>query len=362
VNILAAVTHRRGEEFKIERVMLSEPKADEVLVRIIASGICQSDIHVQHQEYFFPLPAVLGHEGAGIVEKVGKNVYDVQPGDHVVLGYSYCGECEACREGKPFQCRRYYELNFGGKLADGTSRIRQHGRDLAMFFGQSSFAEMTVVNVNNVVKIDPSFDLRLAAALACGIPTGFGTVSHQLQPVEDSRVAVFGTGAVGLGAIMAAKLRNCKVIVAVDTVDHRLALAKKLGATHFIRAHLADPVEILMRTFEGVDFAIEASGLASVGRQAFRSLAVNGKLAYVGEFPQLSVADIEEIRKNHLTVAEIVEGNNVLKTVVPYLIDLYRQGKFPFEKLVRYYPWEEINQAVADSVSGLTIKPILVMP
>ena len=362
MNILAAVTHRRGEEFKIERVMLGEPKANEVLVRIVASGICQSDINVQHQKYLFPLPAVLGHEGAGIVEKVGKNVYDLQPGDHVVLGYSYCGECEACREGKPFQCRRHYELNFGGKLADGTSRFRQHGRDLAMFFGQSSFAEMTVVNEKNVVKIDPTFDLRLAAALACGIPAGFGTVLHQLQPTEDSRIAVFGTGAVGLGAIMAAKLLKCKVIVAIDIVDHRLALAKKLGATHFIRAHLADPVEILKRTFDGIDYAIDSTGQASVGRQAFRSMAVNGKLAYVGEFPQLSVADIEEIRKNHLTVAEIVEGNNILKTFIPYLIDLYRQGEFPFDKLVRYYPWEEINQAVADSVSGFTIKPVLIMP
>jgi len=179
VEIEAAVLHGAGEEFKLERVTLDQPRVGEVLVRIAACGICHTDIHVQSQEYYFPLPAVLGHEGCGIVVEVGAGVSAVAPGDHVVLAYAYCGKCLPCLSGAPFACARFDELNFGGRLADGSTRLHQQGKELSVFFGQSSFATHAVVNVNNVVKVDKELDLKLLAPLGCGIQTGSGSILNQ---------------------------------------------------------------------------------------------------------------------------------------------------------------------------------------
>ncbi|OPX87837.1 MAG: Aryl-alcohol dehydrogenase [Pelotomaculum sp. PtaB.Bin104] len=361
MEIQAAVLYRKREKFKIAPVTLDEPKAGEVLVKIVASGICLTDIHVQNQEYWFPLPAVLGHEGAGIVEKAGEGVSAVKPGDHFVLGYAYCGKCQPCLTGAPFACEIYDELNFGGRMADGSTRLHQHGRELSVFFGQSSFGTYAVVNVNNVVKVDRELDLRLLGPLGCGVQTGSGTVLNHFQPEAGSSIAVFGAGAVGLSAVMASKVANCRMIIATDIHDNRLELAQDLGATHVMNPRKVDVVaEIKRITGGGVEYALEASGHAAVGRQAVNSLVLGGKLAYVSAPPLMT--GMETSHMGSLTISGIVEGDSVPQVFIPRLINLYKTGKFPFDKLIKFYPLQEINRAVADAHSGAVIKPVIIMP
>ncbi len=361
MEIAAAVLHRKGGAFAIERVILDEPQAGEVLVRIVASGICATDIHIQRQEYWFPLPAVLGHEGAGIVEKVGAGVTAAQPGDHVVLGYAFCGRCPACLAGRPYECERNDELNWGGRMADGSSRLHQHGRDLAVLFGQSSFGAYAVVGENNLVRVDRELDLKLLAPLGCGIQTGSGTVLNHFRAEPGTKIAVFGAGAVGLSAVMAARVAGCAVIVATDVHDTRLALAAELGATHVVNARDGDAAAAIRRiTGGGADYALEASGRAAVGAQAVRALAPHGKLAYVSAPPSLAGVDAAHARS--LTITGVIEGESVPQVFIPRLIDLYRRGEFPFDRLISFYPLREINRAVADAQSGSTVKPVVVMP
>ncbi|MDR3590921.1 MAG: NAD(P)-dependent alcohol dehydrogenase [Negativicutes bacterium] len=361
MEVQAAVLHRKGEAFKIEPVTLDEPKTGEMLVRIVASGICSTDIHIQHQEYFFPLPAVLGHEGAGIVEEVGPGVNDVHPGDHVVLGYAFCGECPPCLSGAPFDCDRYGELNFGGRMADGSTRLHQHGRDLAVLFGQASFGTRAVVNRNNIVKVDRRLDLKLLGPLGCGVQTGAGTVLNHFRAEAGSSIAVFGAGAVGLSAVMAARVAGCGVIVVTDVRDHRLTLAQELGATHVLNPGKVDvATEIRRIAGGGVAYALEASGHAAVGLQAVQSLAAGGKLAYVSAYPALT--GVEKAHLRSLTITGIVEGDSVPGVFIPRLLELYAAGEFPFDRLIRVYPLAEINQAVADAQNGVTVKPVIVMP
>lgn len=360
VEITAAVLHGRGEAFRIERVRLDEPRAGEALVRLVASGICATDIHIQRQEYWFPLPAVLGHEGAGLVEKVGPGVTAVEPGDHVVLGYAYCGHCQACLAGRPYDCERNDELNWGGRMADGTSRLSQNGRALAVLFGQSSFATHAVVGENNLVKVERDLDLRMLAPLGCGIQTGAGTVFNHFRAGAGDTVAVFGAGAVGLSAVMAARVAGCAVIAAVDVRDSRLALAAELGATHTLNAGEGDAAAAIKRiTGGGADYALEASGRGDVGAQAVRALKPGGKLAYVSAPPSLAGADAAQARG--LTITAIIEGASVPQAFIPRLIALYRRGEFPLDRLVSLYPLAEINRAVADATSGLAVKPVVVM-
>ncbi|OPY57655.1 MAG: Aryl-alcohol dehydrogenase [Pelotomaculum sp. PtaU1.Bin035] len=361
MEIQAAVLYRKGEKFRIEPVTLDEPKAGEVLIKIVASGICLTDIHVQNQEYWFPLPAVLGHEGAGIVEKAGEGVSAVKPGDHVVLGYAYCGKCRPCLTGAPFECERYDELNFGGRMADGSTRLHHHGRELSVFFGQSSFGTYAVVNVNNVVKVDRELDLHSLGPLGCGIQTGSGTILNHFQPEAGSRIAVFGAGAVGLSAVMAAKVAKCGMIIATDIHDNRLELAQELGATHIMNPRKVDvAAEVKHITKGGVDYALEASGHAAVGRQGVNSLGFGGKLAYVSAPP--FTAGVDAAHLGSLTISGIVEGDSVPQIFIPRLINLYKAGKFPFDKLIKFYPMQEINRAAADAQKGNVIKPVIIMP
>lgn len=361
VEIQAAVLHRKGEKFKIEPVTLDQPKAGEVLVKIVASGICLTDIHVQNQEYWFPLPAVLGHEGSGIVERVGEGVAAVIPGDPVVLGYAYCGKCRPCLTGAPFACARNDELNFGGRMADGSTRLHQGGCELSVFFGQSSFATHAVVNANNIVKVDRSLDLKLLAPLGCGIQTGSGTVLNHFQPQAGAGIAVFGAGAVGLSAVMAAKVAGCGMIIATDIHQNRLELARELGATHVMNSRKVDvAAEIKRITKGGVQYALEASGHGAVGRQAVHSLAFGGNLAYVSAPPL--IAGIDPSHTGSLTISGIVQGDSIPQVFIPRLIHLHKAGRFPFDKLIKFYPMREINRAVADAQSGAVVKPVIVMP
>lgn len=248
MQIKAAVTKSKGAKFNIETINLDEPKAEEVLIRIVASGICHTDMVARDQEYPVPLPAVLGHEGSGIIEKVGQSVTSLAPGDHVVMGFAHCGKCSQCLSGHPYVCERFFDLNFVGKMEDGTCRHHNHDNEgLSNFFGQSSFGTYTVANERNVVKVDKEVDLALLGPLGCGIQTGSGAVLNRLQPETGSSIAVFGAGAVGLSALMAAKAISCGTIIAVDIHENRLELAKELGATHIVNALGVNVPEEIMK-------------------------------------------------------------------------------------------------------------------
>lgn len=361
MEIKAAVVHGKGEPFKLEKVTLAEPQMGEVLVRIVASGICRTDIGAQLQEKNVPLPAILGHEGAGVVEKVGPGVTTFKPGDHVVMSYSYCGTCKNCLNGKEYACDHAYEVNFGGTMPDGTHRHFIDGQQVSIFFGQSSLATYSVVSADNLVKVDPEVPLELLGPLGCGIQTGSGTIFNKLKPELGSTLAVFGCGTVGLSAIMAAKLAGCRMVIGVDIHDNRLDLAQQLGATHVINARHTDVVQTIKElTDGGLDYGVDCSGSPQVLRQATDSLAIGGIVALVGGTP----TDTEvTLNMNKLlfdkTVSGVVQGNSIPKLFIPKLIELYKQGRFPFDKLLTFYDFDQINQAVEDMKSGKVIKPVI---
>src|SRR5438309_488089 len=235
VDVVAAVVKAKGEPFKIEQVQLDEPRADEVLVKVVGTGVCHTDLICRDQWYPVPLPAVLGHEGSGVVEAVGSAVTKVQPGDHVVLSFVSCGECVACKEGAPAYCGGLYDLNFSGLRPDKTTALSSGGSPVhGHFFGQSSFATYALAYERNVVKVDRTAPLELLGPLGCGIQTGAGAVLNSLHPDAGSSIVVFGVGSVGLAAVMAAHVAGCTTIVAVDLKPSRLEAAKRVGATHVI--------------------------------------------------------------------------------------------------------------------------------
>lgn len=224
------------EHLGIEEITLEEPRSDEVLVRIVASGICHSDLAAINGDLPISRPVILGHEGSGIVERVGSDVASVRPGDPVVLSFASCGACRACRTGHPVYCARSAAMNLSGTRADGSTAYRGADRRAETIFGhfvgQSSFAHHALVHESAVVKVGADVELAVAAPLGCGIQTGAGSVMNVLRPAYGSSLAVTGTGSVGLSAVMAAKVVGCEVIIAVDVNDARLELAGRLGATH----------------------------------------------------------------------------------------------------------------------------------
>lgn len=364
MDIKAAVVKELNGNFQIENVVLDEPKANEVLVRIVASGICHSDATVVDGSLPLSFPAVLGHEGAGIVEKIGANVTTVEPGDHVVLGFAYCGHCDHCKQGLPAACVDFVKLNNSGIMKDGTTPLHQGKQDLSNFFGQSSFGTYSIADENNLVKVPKDIDLRLLGPLGCGLMTGSGTVLNNLEPKAGSSIVVFGTGAVGLAALMAGNIANCDKIIAVDLHDSRLELAKELGATHTINSKNIDVIEAIKEITDGkgADYAVDTTGVPVVIENALRSLAIKGKLATLAVSPKnISISPTFDLVIFSRTIVGVIEGDAVPQIYIPELINFYKKGKFPFDKLVKFYKFEEINEAFEDSENGTTIKPIIVL-
>ena len=360
----AAVTYEPHGPFIIEEIEVSEPKNNEVLVRVTASGVCHTDAAVRNQEMPVPLPAVLGHEGSGIVEKVGEGVSSVKAGDHVVLSYASCGKCENCLSGHPAYCERMMELNFGGVMLDRTKRLKNSkGEELGTFFGQSSFAMYAVAHERNIVKVDDSVDIDLLGPLGCGIQTGSGTVLNKLKPSFGQSIAVYGCGAVGLSAVMGAKIVGAYPIIAIDVVDSRLKLAKELGATHTINGKESNDVvaEVRKITNGGSHYAVDTAGVPMVTRQAVHAIRAMGTSVVIGATPETTFNVSEDILLGKALVG-VIEGEAIPQVFIPKLIEYYKDGKFPFDKLVKFYEFDEIEQAFEDSKNGLTIKPILKMP
>lgn len=363
MEIRAATIRQKGGPFRIENLILDEPRPDEVLVRIAATGMCHTDMVARDQLYDVPLPIVLGHEGAGIVERVGSNVKKVTAGDHVVLTYMWCGHCRPCLHGDLTYCQNFYALNFGGAREDGSSSTRDaHGSLHDHFFGQSSFGAFALTHERNAIKVPREAPLELLGPLGCGIQTGAGAVINALKVNPGASFAAFGGGAVGLSAVMAARVTGATTIIAVDVVPSRLELARELGATHTVNSRETDPVATVRKiSGGGVEYALESSGRPQVLRQAIDALAIRGTCGIVGA-PALGTEasfDVNGVMTTGKRILGIIEGDSIPDLFIPALVELYMQGRFPFDKLVKFYPLDRINEAAEDSEKGITIKPII---
>jgi len=365
MKVQAAVTRAKRSDMSIETLTLDEPRNDEILVRLVATGVCHTDIAMRDQAFPVPQPIVLGHEGAGIVERVGQGVTKVSSGDHVLMTFNSCGHCASCHHDAPTYCHEFFGYNFGGSRPDGSSPLSKdreviHGN----FFGQSSFATHAICHEMNIIKVRPDLPLEGLAPLACGVQTGAGAVINVLRPGPGNSLAVFGTGSVGLSAIMAARLTGVTTIIGVDLNDNRLALARQLGATHTINAKDDVGEAISMLTGVGVDFSFETTANAKVIRQAIDCLAPRGTCGIVGASNVGTEVTFDElhIMTGGRSIRGIVEGDSHYNVFIPTLIDLFAQGRFPFDKLITFYPFERINDAIRDSETGTAIKPVLRFP
>ncbi|MDH2432568.1 NAD(P)-dependent alcohol dehydrogenase [Pokkaliibacter sp. MBI-7] len=363
-SIRAAVTRSKGAPFVLESARIRAPREDEVLVRIIATGMCHTDMIVRDQYYPVPLPAVLGHEGSGVIEAVGPLVKDLAVGDHVVLTYGYCGHCLPCGDGHASYCQEFFGRNFGGCDSHGDCALEDsEGQPLHdHFFAQSSFATYALSLENNAIRVPKEAPLELLGPLGCGIQTGAGAVINSLRVTPGSRFAAFGAGAVGLSAVLAARAAGATTIIAVDVVPSRLELALQLGATHVINSRESDPVAAIREiTAGGCNFALESTGRPAVLRQAVDALGTLGCVGVVGAPPLGTPAefDVNDLLLGGKSIRGIVEGDSVPKRFIPQLVELYLQGRFAFDKLIRFYDFEQINQAAEDSEKGITLKPVL---
>jgi aryl-alcohol dehydrogenase len=367
----AAVALSPEQPFSFQEVELGEVRADEVRVRIVASGICHTDVAVKGQTIDLPLPMVLGHEGSGVVEEVGSAIRHLVPGDHVVLSGDSCGVCRKCNSGLPSYCDEFVERNLTGYRTDGSSPLSVHGGSLqgeslrGRFCGQSSFATQTICPGQSAIKIPRDLPLELMGPLGCGLTTGVGTVMNALQPSPGASIVVFGVGTVGLSAVMGARLSGAATIIAVDVHLARLDMARELGATAIIDAGSEDVVQtILALTSGGADFSVECSGNPDAVVQAVACLGRPGWCAQVGAPPGGTKVPMD---MDHLGfgrgIRGVVLGETNPQNFVPYLAGLYADGRLPFDRLVRYYDFADIDQAIHDSsVTGEVIKPILRMP
>lgn len=362
MNVKAAVIYNKSDKFKIETLEISEPLDNEVLVKNVGVGICHTDLAAREQHFPAPLPAVFGHEAAGIVEKVGNNVTRVKAGDHVVLSWDYCGKCTSCKSGIYYCCENFLYQNFKGVRADGSTTLKSCNQSIhGSFFNQSSFASYSLANDSNVVKVDSDIPLNILGPLGCGIQTGAGAVINTFSPAAGSSIAIFGAGSVGISAILAAVIRGCNPIIAIDINPNRLKIAKELGATHIINAKDSNVVEEIKKIkTSGVNYSLECVGNGDILRQAVDSLAICGICGLIGVAPAgASVNLLMDTILNGRTIKGIVEGDSIPDIFIPELINLYKLGKFPFDKIIKFYPFEDINKAVEDMENGLVVKPVL---
>ena len=365
MKIRIAMARAAKAPFVFEDADLEAPRDDEVLVRIVASCICHTDVAVLNQDINLPFPIVLGHEGAGVVEAVGKAVTHLRAGDHVAMSGDSCGVCTKCQRAQPFYCDDFVTRNLTGFRVDGSSPISQHGRPIrGRFVGQSSFATHTVARARSLSRVPSDLPLELMGPLGCGLTTGFGTVVNALRPPAGSSVAVFGVGTVGLAAVMGARHSGCARIVAVDVRRSRLDMALELGATHVIDASKEPVVAAIAKLVPGgVDFSVECSGVPAVVRQAVDCLARPGWCAQVGATPggaQIAF-DMDGIGMGR-GIRGVVMGDAVPANFVPFLAELFRDGRLPFDRFVKFYDFADIDRAVHDSaVTGEVIKPVLRM-
>jgi aryl-alcohol dehydrogenase len=366
MKINAAIARAAHQPFTIEEIDIEDPRAGEVLVKIHGVGLCHTDLIARDQFIPIPLPATLGHEGSGVVVAVGEGVAKVRVGDRVVMSFASCGHCPRCEENLPSYCASFPALNYSGRRPDGSSGLSVQGVPVSSsFFGQSSFASHALTRERNVVKIeDSSLPLQILGPLGCGFQTGAGAMMRSLACASGSTVCVFGGGPVGLAAIMGARIRNCATIILVEPIAARRAAAKSLGATHVIDP-AAGPVDAAIRAIApaGVEYALDTSGREEVIMTALGALTSRGLLGLVGVPPRpesaITVNLASLITFGH-RIHGIIEGDSDLDRFIPELLDHFRAGRFPFDTLVKTYPLDQMNEAVAAQLRGDCIKAVLI--
>ncbi len=360
MKITAAVSRSNQDAPSLEALELEAPHPGEMLVRIVAVGICHTDLH-EHPGRHAPHPIVLGHEGAGVVEALGEGVRGFAVGDHVILSGSSCGACPSCAAGRPTYCDLAMPMSFGGKRLDGSTalscgseRIHSH------FFGQSSFATHAIVPERTAVKVDKDLPLELLAPLGCGVITGAGGVIEALKVNAGQTIAILGTGSVGLSAVMAARLVGAKRIVAVDINPVRLQLALELGATDIVAADSENVAQQIRDvTGRGLDFSFNTTIVPAVHTIALECLAMNGTAGFVaaprGEWSPAMFAMLAGGRQ----LRGILGGDANPGLFLPMLINYWRQGRFPFDRLIKTYDFADIARAFHECEAGTVIKPVL---
>ncbi|MGE0138550.1 MAG: NAD(P)-dependent alcohol dehydrogenase [Ilumatobacteraceae bacterium] len=367
MKVTAAVLRDPTGSFEIEELELGDPRPDEVVVRMVATGVCHTDLLSRElPPELFVAPIVFGHEGAGIVESVGAEVTHVVPGDHVVLSFDSCGTCPSCTHDAPYGCYQFNPLNLKnvgfqpGRL-DGTCAFTDAaGKPVGShFFGQSSFASHSVVAAHSAVKVDPSLNLESLGPLGCGVQTGAGAILNTLAVQPGASVVVLGAGSLGLSAVMAAKVAEAGTIVAVDKHPSRLELAQRYGATHGISGSPAEiNAQIMQITGTGADHVFDTTGNATLVRAAFEALNFVGTLGMAGVgSPEMTFGYTSLITGRK--VLGVVEGSSRTHEFIPHLARLNADGAFPFDELITYYPLEQINEAAADSLAGKVVKPVV---
>jgi aryl-alcohol dehydrogenase len=361
MQIQAAVLRDPDVGYKIETVDLPPPGPGQVLLRIAGVGMCHTDSIVR-LGLTDSMPLIAGHEGAGVVEAVGPGVHELAVGDHAVASFDSCGACGNCFSGHPAYCDTFLLRNCTGRGLDDSARVLDANGDevAARWFQQSSFATHAVTNVRNTVRVDTDLPIELLGPLACGVQTGAGAVLNVLDLRAGEDIVVFGAGAVGLSAIMAARVAGAARIIAVDLHESRLALAQELGATHVLRGDGADVgVQVRSLSGGGTRCALDTTGVPAVAATALGCIRTRGVLGLAGT----PMGDVVLPAMNLFLgrrVVGIVEGDAVPQVMIPKLANWWRQGRFPFDRLVRKYSLDEINQAERDSLDGVVVKPLRV--
>ncbi len=365
MKVKAAVASEGIARLSIEELDLTEPGPDGILIRIVGVGLCHTDVKALEGGMGVPKPIVLGHEGAGIVERVGNRVTKVTPGDHVVLTYDSCGACPACAGGDPAYCEHTSALNFRDARAGEPGSFRKgsdavHGH----FFGQSSFSNYAVARERNTIPVRRDAPLEILGVLGCSVQTGAGAVMNSLGAKAGSTIAIFGVGPVGLSAAMGAVVSGCAEIVAVDVLESRLAMAQNLGATRTVLAgpNVKASEEVRKLVPGGVNYAFDTTGRADSYQQAIASLAAKGHFGFVTVPAGVFQPNLGALMLGGLSIRGIVQGDSVPDAFIPRLIDLHMNGRFPFDRFVTKYPFEKINQAIEDQASGKVIKPVFMFP
>ena len=345
-------------------VEFGAPGTGEVLVKLVASGLCHTDLGVIAGGIPFATPGIIGHEGAGVVAAVGDGVTSVAVGDKVLLSFTSCGDCAACHSAHPAYCETWLPRNLLGMFrSEDSGNVTRDGDPVSThFFGQSSFGQYSIADERSIVRVDPDADLAVLAPLGCGILTGFGSIWNVLDPGSDDVVAVYGTGAVGLSAVIAASLRSPAQLIAIDIVDERLALARELGATATINAKTENVAERLgeLTGGRGVTKSFDTTGSPQVARGALDAAAVRGTVLVCGAPPpgtEIPV-DIQGILAGKV-LRGVTMGDTDPRVLIPQLVALHAEGKLPLERLEKTYTLDEIGQAAEDMHHGVTVKPVI---
>jgi len=360
--VKAAVLNKLNGLFEVEDIQIAEPKGREVLVQVKASGLCHSDLHMSHHDFGVPLPAVFGHELAGIVQKIGPDVREFSVGDHVVASLiQYCGHCEACLDGRTYQCAHPNETL---RPAEDDPRLTRNGQPLTPVFGTAAFAEYSLVHENQLAKVPDELPFPQAAILGCGCVTGAGAAINTANVKPGDSVAVIGVGGVGLNVISGARLAGAGRIIAIDTQVAKSALARKFGATDFIDASSADSVEAVRAlTNGGVDHSFEVIGLKSTSEQAIKMVRKGGGIYLIGIHKPGSAIDVDvlgDLIVNQVTIKGVYMGSTNIKHDIPMYADLYLRGRFNLDDLVaNEINIDQINDAYEELKKGAIARSVI---